>query len=93
MKKLILGGLFALSAGAAMAQDARTAMRDEIIVVLQGQAIDARTASIVAQCVMVQMTDEQVARFMGGATDADKTAILDELADPPALNACVLDNI
>lgn len=90
MMAAMAGGIVATTA---MAQDARTLMRDEIIVVLQAQQIDARTASIVAQCVMVQMTEDQVARFMGGATDAAKTAILDELADPAALNACVLENI
>ena len=95
MKKLMMGAAVAagLFATVAVAQDARTAMRDEIILVLQAQQIDARTASVVAQCVMLQMSDDQVARFTGSASDAAKTAILDELGDPAALNACVSDNI
>ena len=93
MKNFLIAAALTLAAGPALAQDARTVMRDEIIVVLQAQQIDARTASVVAQCVMAQMSDDQVARFNGAPNDATKTAILDELADPPALNACVLDNI
>ncbi len=93
MKAVFFVATLAVIAAPAVAQDARTAMRDEIVLVLQAQQIDARTASVVAQCVMLQMSDDQVARFTGSASDAAKTAILDELGDPEALNACVLDEI